>query len=121
MHNRKKSDQLPSEVEVAKLAKKCEMYQTLITMIFKLRENNDVSEMALKLTGDMLTMNPDFYSLWNYRREILIANLPLLSDTVTETVFTKLSDNTSDTIRDVELNLTVVGITKNPKSCKLTY
>jgi hypothetical protein len=83
-----------------------------------LRKDNDTSEKALKLTGDMLKMNPDFYSLWNYRREILIANSPLLSDTITQTVFVKLSDVVSDATRDVELSLTVEGIKKNPKSCE---
>lgn len=121
MHNRKKSDQPPSEAQVAKLAEKCQIYETLITKLFKLRKDNDTSEKALKLTGDMLKMNPDFYSLWNYRREILIANSPLLRATITQTVFTKLAGASNEITRDVELSLTVEGIKKNPKSCKMMF
>lgn len=35
------------------------------------RENNDYSSAAFNLTGSILDLNPEFYTIWNYRREIL--------------------------------------------------
>src|SRR5690349_1527593 len=76
MHNRKKSTQPPSEAEVAALKKKAFTYQSLINIIFERRQQNDKSPETFELIGKLLKMNPDFYTLWNYRKEILIHNIP---------------------------------------------
>ncbi|TSL61140.1 Syntaxin-binding protein 3 [Bagarius yarrelli] len=39
---------------------------------FTLRSDNELDEEALQLTQQLLASNPDFATLWNYRREILL-------------------------------------------------
>ena len=34
------------------------------------RKNGEFDEEAVEITGQLLSANPDFYSLWNFRREI---------------------------------------------------
>ena len=34
------------------------------------RENGELDEEMLMLTGELLSVNPDFYTLWNIRREL---------------------------------------------------
>ena len=36
------------------------------------RVNKEYDEEGLKITGEILALNPDFSSLWNYRKEILL-------------------------------------------------
>ena len=54
------------------LRRKAAMFSQLCSVIDKSRTSGDKSEKSLQLTSKMLKMNPDCYSWWNYRREILI-------------------------------------------------
>ncbi|XP_072013329.1 geranylgeranyl transferase type-2 subunit alpha-like [Amphiura filiformis] len=39
---------------------------------FEKRKNGEFDEEAVEITGQLLSANPDFYSLWNFRREIFL-------------------------------------------------
>lgn len=69
------------------------------------------------LLGKMLKMNPDLYTLWNFRRDVIISKFPELLLERTP----RLEGQSSDTVRDVELKLTEEGIQRNPKSCKALF
>lgn len=47
-------------------------YRQLLDDIFKLRDNNDHSRQAFEQTTKILTKNPEFYTGWNFRREIML-------------------------------------------------
>lgn len=115
MHNRKKLDRPPSDAEIAALQKKKQTYGSLVSIIFARRKQEDNSQDTLDLIGKMLCNNPDFYSLWNMRREILFKMNPTLQEANTEN---KYCGDNANAIRDQEMNLSADGIRKNPKSCK---
>lgn len=115
MHNRKKLDRPPSDAEVAALQKKSQTYASLVGIIFERRKQSDRSADTLGLIGKMLRNNPDFYSLWNYRREILQDMHPALVECTRSSTF---NGEAADLIRDEEMGLSAEGIAKNPKSCK---
>lgn len=115
MHNRKKTNVAPSEAEVSALKKKAATYQSLIDIIFARRKSEDYSPETFDTVGKLIKMNPDFYSLWNFRKEILIRNhFPTKPEGL-------LSGPSYDAIRDEELNLSTEGIKRNPKSCKNSF
>jgi len=101
------------------LKRKAGMYLNLTTMATKLRSAGDLSEMALGLTSKLLRINPDYYTLWNYRREILIGlhseNLGLHAD-APETCSNKISAALGSSVRDEELQMSTDAIMKNPKA-----
>lgn len=106
MHNRKKTVPL-NEFETSVLKKKCESYKSLVDNIFLRRLNNDNSRQTLDAVAKMLRNNPDFYTLWNMRREIILATIP------------SMSKSECDLVQHEELQLSADGILRNPKSCKL--
>lgn len=110
MHNRKKPDAPPSESEVKALAEKTFMYKSLVDVVLQRKQAKDKSPETLILVGKLLKLNPDFYSLWNMRREILLEIYPEIA--------TANPDNKLDnpSIRDVELQISADGIRRNPKS-----
>eukprot|EP01038_Epipyxis_sp_PR26KG_P010803 gene10803-14502_t len=111
MHGRKKIDRVPTEQEIAALTKKRDTYGQLVKIIFERKLNNDYTLETLELTGKLLKINPDFYTLWNYRREILLTVFP--------NVLKERNSESSDEINDIksrELQLSAEGIQKNPKS-----
>ena len=113
MHNRKKPEAPPTENEVKALKEKSSMYKSLVGLIFSKRKEKDYSPETMLITGKVLRLNPDFYSLWNFRREILISQIPELETVIANNVKIK-----NDEIRDIELQVSAEGITRNPKSCK---
>ena len=51
--------------------KKMKLYTSATARVFDKKQNKEYDQEALDLTGQLLSSNPDFYSLWNFRREIL--------------------------------------------------
>lgn len=44
----------------------------LVLFIYLQRANKEISEEALKLTADLLHTSSDFYSVWNYRKTLIL-------------------------------------------------
>lgn len=36
------------------------------------RKNNELDEESLQISGQLLSANPDIYTLWDFRKEILL-------------------------------------------------
>jgi geranylgeranyl transferase type-2 subunit alpha len=73
VHGRKrvsKTDE-PSPKELAKKAAKLAAYKKLAGVVISKMSKSDVSIKMLALTEKMAIANPDFYSVWGYRREIM--------------------------------------------------
>lgn len=115
MHNRKKPGAPPSEAEVNALKEKTTKYKALVDMILLKRINGDKSTETLVLVGKLVQINPDFYSLWNMRRDILFSLYPVLIEASPENRF----GNT--TVRDTELSISADGIRRNPKACEIIF
>jgi hypothetical protein len=115
MHNRKKLDRPPTEAEISALQKKTQTYASLVSILFDRRKNGDKSAETLTLVGKMLGNNPDFYTLYNFRREILYNMYPQLEECGEGK---KYSGGNANEIRDAEMKLSADGIMRNPKSCK---
>lgn len=83
MHGRKRlgKGNLPSVEELAKKKAKLEAYKRLSAVLLSKRAECDFSEKMLSLTAKMANVNPDFYSIWGYRREILMKLYPELART----------------------------------------
>lgn len=72
----------------------------------------------------MLRVNPDFYSLWNFRREILQSIHTSMFEEANASQLTNtrcISTDVGGAVRDAELSLTVDCIRKNPKSYGAWY
>lgn len=50
--------------------KKLEIYRHVTSTVNRKRSNEEFDEEALNLTEQLLIANPDFYTMWNYRREM---------------------------------------------------
>ncbi|KAH6596239.1 hypothetical protein BASA50_005280 [Batrachochytrium salamandrivorans] len=46
-------------------------YQELCQLVTDLRSRNELTDASLQATTSLLTQNPEFYTIWNFRREIL--------------------------------------------------
>ncbi|KAH6577903.1 hypothetical protein BASA62_000611 [Batrachochytrium salamandrivorans] len=46
-------------------------YQELCHLVTDLRSRNELTDASLQATTSLLTQNPEFYTIWNFRREIL--------------------------------------------------
>jgi hypothetical protein len=102
------------------MRRKAAMFSDLSAIIDKSHRNGEKSVDSLQLTSKMLVMNPDCYSWWNYRREILLhlygneADLGLALEAPASEQ-DKIPFNKGADVRDQELKLTVDAIMKNPK------
>lgn len=64
--------QAAKDAKIEKDRVKISNYKALVEQIFTLRENGDHSLGSFELTTRLLSTNPEFYTVWNYRREILL-------------------------------------------------
>lgn len=71
-HNQKKS--LLVKLEKKNEDEYIQRYKNLVRQVQEARSQSDHSLAALRLTDDLLTQNTEFYTIWNYRREILKDN-----------------------------------------------
>lgn len=115
MHNRKKLDRPPSDAEIAALQKKSQTYSALVNICFDRRKAGEHTEDTLHLVSKMLKNNPDFYSLWNFRREVLFS---MNADLEEANQNSKYGAENANALRDQEMALSAEGIQRNPKSCK---
>ena len=114
MHGRKKT--VRSEVENNALKEKAQTYATLVKIVMEKKQINDLSLETLPFLEKLIKNNPDFYSLWNMRRRVLIHTYNSLGLSI-QRPSTKINEDGADIARQ-ELNLSAEAIRKNPKSCK---
>lgn len=112
MHGRKKVTQSDAEKKIIK--EKADTYQSLISLVLERKRCNDTSVETLLLIEKILKNNPDFYILWNFRRNILVNIHGESFDLSIESVAIKVSCNHMSA---EELKLSEVCIKRNPKSC----
>lgn len=68
------------------------------------RDAKDYSQSALVITSEILNINPEFYTVWNYRRDILTLG-----------VLPNCDDETKSKTYDAELDFTMAQLRKVPK------
>lgn len=112
MHNRVKSNIPATEKEVKALKEKATTYNALVNLVLTKRKQRACDKDTLLVISKLSKLNPDFYSLWNFRREILLHQYPALNNT------DEKLDN--EELRAMELDVTTDAIKRNPKSCKIT-
>jgi geranylgeranyl transferase type-2 subunit alpha len=106
------------------ISRKAAMYSDLTALLSKMRRAGDTSAQALELTSKVLRINPDYYSLWNYRREVLLA---LHSESIglkrermdglgADDKDRRIALEIGVSVREQELNLSTEAIMKNPKA-----
>ena len=109
-HGRKKqAAKQPSEEEIKANGAKLEKIMIINKQMLKKRNEQDYSKEAFAQTEKFSYSSPDFYTLWNYRREI-ITQLFLDMDTQERLNTVKL-----------ELELLLKGISRSPKSYTLWF
>ncbi|XP_006811905.1 geranylgeranyl transferase type-2 subunit alpha-like [Saccoglossus kowalevskii] len=52
--------------------KKLQIYNAATKKAFQKRDNKEFDEEALEITGQMLSANSDFTTIWNYRKEVFL-------------------------------------------------
>ncbi|XP_064416455.1 geranylgeranyl transferase type-2 subunit alpha [Latimeria chalumnae] len=74
MHGRikVKTTEEQQEVKRKEREKKLQLYLTCISTVFKKRQNGELDQEMLELTSQILGVNPDVATLWNYRREVFL-------------------------------------------------
>ncbi|XP_046450899.1 geranylgeranyl transferase type-2 subunit alpha-like [Daphnia pulex] len=91
------------EIKAKERAKKLVIYKTAMNLIFSKRKSGELDDEILKMTGQVLTENPDISTLWNIRKETILK--------IKETMPDRVDDYVSN-----ELALTEQCIRVNPKS-----
>ncbi|CAM9460706.1 unnamed protein product [Ascophyllum nodosum] len=110
MHGRKKSDRPPTKDEKDALQAKISNYKKVVDAIRYKRKCGHLDGEYKRLLGKLLRLHPDFYSMWNYRKEVVLQELERIVDA---------QDKTEEALRDLfreELSLSVDCIKRNPKS-----
>jgi len=79
-------------------------YNNAVAGVMEKRKANILDEETLKQINKILEINPDFYSLWNYRKTILLE------------LFSKKSNEEIQVLCKDELGFIEITLRKNPKS-----
>ncbi|KAJ3508676.1 hypothetical protein NLJ89_g5629 [Agrocybe chaxingu] len=104
-HNVKRTRQTAEEREARKRKEqaKIEEFTNLSQMVLS-KADGDWSQDAFNLTTRLLQVNPEFYTIWNYRREILING-----------TFVKSSPDEVKSVLTDELAMTMSALRAHPK------
>ena len=120
MHGRARLERPPSAQEIEIDQQKSAAYIKLVSIIQARRSAGDLSEQTLELTGQLLKKNPDYYTLWNFRKEILIRNNSDIGLDM-EARTPKIESDRGTALATRELQLSQDAIVKNPKSYGAWY
>eukprot|EP00164_Ancoracysta_twista_P002914 GFYU01003878.1.p1 GENE.GFYU01003878.1~~GFYU01003878.1.p1 ORF type:complete len:637 (-),score=114.60 GFYU01003878.1:44-1954(-) len=101
MHGIKKGS--IDEVKREALNKKAALYKQLSTTVLQQRKDGVKTQESLALTTKVLEVNPEFSTVWNFRREII------------QSLFDSQSEEQIQQQFQGELRLTELGLAKNPK------
>ncbi|CAM9597079.1 unnamed protein product [Discosporangium mesarthrocarpum] len=72
MHGRKKSDLPQTKEEKDAVKAKISNYEKVIGAVIHKRNSDQVDSELKGLVGKVLRLQPDYYSMWNYRRETIL-------------------------------------------------
>ncbi|KAK3739774.1 hypothetical protein RRG08_028213 [Elysia crispata] len=74
MHGRLKVKSTAEQQEAKRKEreKKLQIYNAATSKIFSKKKDGELDEELLHLCGEVLAANPDFYTLWNYRKEVFL-------------------------------------------------
>jgi len=78
MHNVRRAAKPTAEIIAERKEKelaKIKAYTALSDHVLSKKRARDYSREALNLTTNLLTVNPEFYTIWNYRRHIFVNGL----------------------------------------------
>lgn len=105
MHGRPRVKDLStrSPEVVAAAQKKAALFGELCGRVLQARKDGDYGEESLKMSEKLLELNPEMYTVWNYRREYL------------EPVIAEGGEHAVQAVAH-ELGLTERALMKNPKS-----
>jgi len=134
MHGHRKTSAAPSDAEIAAVNRKKETYTSLTNILFSRRDEIEhdrrVSHInsqtpsfdmtgTFELTSKMLLSNPDFYSIWNMRKVLLIRiHMDLGLSHIIPSKEDRIKSDIGGVIRQQELDISSDCIKRNPKSCK---
>ncbi|KAJ6618337.1 rab-protein geranylgeranyltransferase [Mycena sp. CBHHK59/15] len=106
MHGVKRVRQTTEAIEARKLKElsKINDYLALTSDVLSKKASNDLSRDTFNLTTRLLQVNPEFYTVWNYRRNILSQGI------FPESSPTEINDLLSD-----DLSMTTVALKSHPK------
>ena len=88
-------------------------YRKAMSTILSRRKEGLKDEMQLKITAQVLLSNPDIHTLWNIRRECVLAMLEQRANSADEG---DNDDDNSDSVWMKEVELTGQCLLTNPKS-----
>ena len=97
--------------------KKVEKYKHLSSLALKHRTQHTVSLDSLELISQLLSANPDLYTLWNYAREQLM----VFSGEVVHASVSPLSEEGFAGVLQAQLGVTVAALKRSPKSYPAWY
>ncbi|KAG6874294.1 hypothetical protein C0995_001519 [Termitomyces sp. Mi166 len=106
MHGVKRARQSAQVLEAKRLREKAKLddYLSLTQDVLSRKKSRDWSQEALQLTSRLLQVNPEFYTIWNYRRNILLRG-----------VFPKSSLEEINDLITEELSSTMTALKAHPK------
>eukprot|EP00903_Cladosiphon_okamuranus_P016843 g15533.t1 len=81
MHGRKKSDLPQTKEEKDAVQAKIFNYKKVVGAIRHKRAKGQMDGEYKQLLGKLLRLHPDYYSMWNFRKEAVLAELSRIGDT----------------------------------------
>ncbi|KDQ10157.1 hypothetical protein BOTBODRAFT_498629 [Botryobasidium botryosum FD-172 SS1] len=106
MHGVKRTRQSPEAIQARKQRERAKIdeHRALAAQVLSLKAANDWGADALALTTRLLATNPEFYTVWNYRRYILLRG-----------VFPASSPAQVNTLLNDDLAMTTSALRQHPK------
>ncbi|KIN94513.1 hypothetical protein M404DRAFT_382751 [Pisolithus tinctorius Marx 270] len=106
MHNVRRVRQSPAAIQANKERERSKIvdYLALTNDVISRKKNKDWSRDAFDVTQKLLEKNPEFYTIWNYRRNIMLNGI--------------FPDSTSEQLNNIlasELMLTTTALKDHPK------
>lgn len=118
MHGRKRVGiPPPTPEELSATQKKVDKFKLLSSLALKHRTQHTLSLDSLELISQLLSANPDMYTLWNYAREQLM----VFSGEVVHESVAPLSEAAFAGVLKAQLGVTVAALKRSPKSYPAWY
>lgn len=114
MHGRKKSDLPQTKEEKDAVQAKISNYMKVIGAIRHKRAAGEMDEEYKGLLGKLLRLHPDFYSMWNFRKEAVLQEIGRIGEDRSNS--SEGRDKALGAVYEEELALSVDCIKRNPKS-----